>query len=98
MWIEEYEKLMFGENHSNETMAVAVDMKYKHMPELLFKYRLFSQHSFEALRDDFLFSSQPKEFNDIFEGPIEVSQQKVSENFYQKIYNKISVPFFMIEK
>jgi len=89
VWIDEYEKLMFGENHSKETMVAAVEMKYNYMPELLFKYRSFSQHSLEALRDDFLYSSQPKEFNDIFEGPIEIFHQKASENIYQKTYNSI---------
>ena len=48
-WLEEYEELMFGPFHSQETMSRAADMKYKHMPDMLFKYRACSENSFEAL-------------------------------------------------
>ena len=91
MWIEEYEKLMFGENHTQDTMALGADLKLANMPELLFKYRPIDEHSLEALQGDFLFSSQPQIFNDPFEGPIEISIPEAKGNMYQKVYDDVRV-------
>lgn len=88
-WQEEYEELMFGPSHSLETMSRAADMKYQYMPDLLFKYRACSEHAFEALEQDFLFSSQPSEFNDIFECAIEIVDKNVEGNIYQKTYDSL---------
>jgi len=88
-WLKDYEELMFGPLHSEKTMSLAVDIKYRHMPDLLFKYRCCSNSTFEALEEDFLFSSQPSEFNDIFEGAIEIISEDAEKNFYQKVYNDL---------
>lgn len=54
-WLEEYEKLMFGPSHSEQTMSQAADIKYQYMPNMFFKYRSCSESAFEALEQDFLF-------------------------------------------
>lgn len=94
-WLKEYEELMFGPVHTERTMARAAEIKYEHMPNILFKYRSCSPNTFEALENDFLFSSQPSEFNDIFEGAIEIVIEEAQRNIYQKTYDNLrtSNPF-----
>ena len=87
MWITEYEQQMFGPDHTLETMDKAAELKNKHMPDVLYKYRGVSQNTLEALRDDFLFSSQPQEFNDIFEGSISLKKSAIIANLYRKLYS-----------
>ena len=48
-WLEEYEELMFGPSHSEQTMSQAADIKYQYMPNMFFKYRSCSKNAFEAL-------------------------------------------------
>lgn len=86
MWIIEYEQQMFGPDHTLETMDKAAELKNKHMPDVLYKYRGVSQNTLEALRNDFLFSSQPQEFNDIFEGSITLQKPAIVANLYRKLY------------
>lgn len=88
-WLKEYEELMFGPVHTARTMARAAEIKYEHMPNILFKYRSCSPNTFEALENDFLFSSQPSEFNDIFEGAIEIVIEEAQRNIYQKAYDNL---------
>ena len=88
-WREEYEELMFGPSRTEKTISRAVEIKNEHMPELLFKYRQCSENSFDALERDYLFSSQPSEFNDIFEGAIEISSADAKSNLYQKTYKRL---------
>lgn len=96
-WIDEYEGLMFGPSHTEQTMSRAADIKYQHMPDMLFKYRSCSENAFEALEQDFLFSSQPSEFNDIFECSIEIIGTDAERNVYQKTYDNLKTtnPFLI---
>ena len=88
-WLIKYEDLMFGDHHSEESMAEAAVMKYDHMPELLFKYRSCTPETFEALDNDFLFSSQPRLFRDPFEGPISIEKKNVKKKIVEKTYTAI---------
>ena len=78
---------MFGKDHTPETMAKATELKLANMPILLYKYRAINDHSLEALQNDFLFSTEPQQFNDPFEGPIEISISEANGNAFQKAYN-----------
>lgn len=98
-WLEEYEELMFGPSHSEQTMSQAADIKYQYMPNMFFKYRSCSKNAFEALEQDFLFSSQPSKFNDIFEGAIEIVSEKAERNFHQEVYNSMkSTNRFLVDR
>ncbi len=94
-WLNEYEELMFGEHHTEETMTRAAEMKAAHMPELLFKYRSCSAETFTALEEDYLYSAQPKLFNDPFEGPISILRDDVAKKLSQTSYSEIrsKLPF-----
>lgn len=74
-------------------------MKSAHMPDSLFKYRSCNDHSFEALKNDFLFSAQPREFNDIFEGAIEIVNLDATKNIFQKTYDNLRKEYpFLIDR
>ena len=92
-WIEEYEHLMFGPNHSETTMNQAAEIKLKFMPDILYKYRACSEYTFAALEGDFLYSAQPSEFNDIFEGAIEIVDDKAKQNINRKVYDSLRVKY-----
>lgn len=89
MWQEVYEKLMFGNSHTIETMSEAVNIKNEHMPNVLYKYRHISENTLSALQSNVLFSSPPQYFNDLFEGNIRILFPSAIQNFYQKSYDRI---------
>lgn len=88
-WLPEYEHLMFGKDATLQSIDEAAQIKALHMPETLYKYRSCNKHAFEALENDFLFSSSPSEFNDLFEGSIIINREKVFQNTVQKVYDKL---------
>ena len=98
-WLKEFEELMFGPAHTKETMELAAQIKLNYMPELLFKYRHCSEYTIQALECDFLYSSQPSLFNDIFEGPIQIERKNIEKSFCQETYRKLrkKYPFFIDE-
>ena len=87
-WQEEYLELMFGNDHSSDSMRVAAEIKYLHMPESLYKYRSFSKNTISALRNDCLYSSNPDSLNDIRESPIEIMTERIRQKTLQEAYNK----------
>lgn len=87
-WHNAYLELMFGNNHTEKTMNVAAEIKYKHMPEFLYKYRCFSDNHISALKDDCLFSSSADYLNDIREAPIKILTDKLRQRALQKAYDK----------
>lgn len=89
VWIDDYAELMFGENHNLHTMEQGADLKNQNMPCLLYKYRKINDFTLEALEGDFLFSSQPRDFNDPFEGPVGILQSEAIENIYQRTYTNM---------
>ena len=88
-WHEEYVELMFGANHTQETMEKAANIKYQHMPPLLYKYRAFNDKSISALKNDYLMSAPPNEFNDLFEGSVLINKERVFANIHKKVYDEI---------
>lgn len=94
-WHNEYLELMFGPGHTLETMSKAADIKYQHMPERLYKYRPISENTIAALRGDYLISSPPRIFNDMFEGSLLIDKANVNANTCQRTYDNLreSHPF-----
>jgi hypothetical protein len=88
-WLIKYEELMFGDHPSEVSIAEAEEMKYDHMPQLLFKYRSCTPETFEALENNFLYSSQPKLFKDPFEGPISIVIQDAMGKIIEKTYSSM---------
>lgn len=98
MWKTEFAELMFGEQHTLDTMAVAADLKLLHMPDILYKYREATEASIQALQEDFLYSSQPDQFNDIFESAIYLDKDKIVENIWQTTYDSLSINGLLLPK
>lgn len=88
-WHNEYLELMFGPGHTLVTMSKAADIKYQHMPERLYKYRPISENTIAALREDYLMSSPPWRFNDIFEGSLLIDKAKAIANTSQRTYDNL---------
>ena len=88
-WIDEYVDLMFGKNQNVEAISAAADLKLKFMPELLYKYRSINERSIDALQNDYLYSSQPENFNDVFEGAIGFNELDIKQNMFKSTYNSI---------
>jgi len=80
---------MFGKTHSIQTMSLAADMKLKHMPDLLYKYRSFNNKTLDALKNDYLVSSPANEFNDALEGLTIINRIEVSKGINQKCYDDL---------
>lgn len=89
----EYAKLMFGVNRTRETIAAAAEMKYRYMPERLFKYRDTRENKLDALRGDYLMSSPPSKLNDIFEGSLYINKDEATKRICQFCYNNIRLKY-----
>lgn len=89
IWLEEYEDLMFGKNRTLETMSKAATLKLEQMPAVLYKYRACKDETLDALENDFLYSSVPSEFNDMFEGAIIIERTDAQQRLLQKCYDEL---------
>lgn len=87
IWINEYETLMFGADHTLHTMDLAAELKYKHMPEILYKYRNFDPRKLDALKNDYQICSDPITFNDPYESPIRFLLGKINRNIVINTFN-----------
>jgi hypothetical protein len=73
-WIKQYEQEMFYKG--DEGVVAAVDIKYKNMSPLLYKYRPDNENSINAFKNDILFFSAPSMFNDPYESLIKKPNNK----------------------
>lgn len=88
-WQQEYLELMFGKNHTRETMEKAAILKYQYMPNSLYKYRNADKKSIAALRDSVLYSAEPSTFNDYKEVPIIIRSDVIKNRILQPEYDSL---------
>jgi len=66
-WIDELKKLFFSPNHNDVDVPSAVDLKLKHIPQRLFKYRTFGKYSLDNLKNNTLWCCKASQFNDPYD-------------------------------
>ena len=87
-WLEEYQQLMFHSGNTIEAMAKASVMKFEHMPDRLYKYRMFCPNHIKALNEGVLYSASMDSLNDIKELNIVITE-KAKETLQQRTYDDI---------
>lgn len=85
-WIEEYVHLLFPVNGSDINISCAQALKKSHTPTKLYKYRTFSPHSLDALKNSDLFVSKAVNLNDPFECAVNVSSD---EYFFESLKKQV---------
>jgi hypothetical protein len=66
-WFQEYKKLVFSNTTSVNQVDRAISLKYEHVPKTLYKYRSINEYSLKNLKDDSIWLSDPKNFNDPYD-------------------------------
>jgi hypothetical protein len=66
-WIDELKKLFFSPNLYGVDVPRAVDLKLKHIPKRLFKYRTFGKYSLDNLKNNTLWCCKASQFNDPYD-------------------------------
>ncbi len=91
MWKKNFKKLMFPIDPKKLDIEGAIELKYKHIPKSLFKYRPFdsNNHSLTILKNDLLNLSSPNEFNDPFDCSLTVSAPKLGNASFIKNMDRI---------
>ena len=87
-WREEYLRLLFESDNSDETRTKAADLKFDHMPDRLYKYRGFNEGHISALEDGVLYAAPLDSLNDIRESNLVISE-KAEELFNQRQYESL---------
>ena len=62
----------------------ALELKYKHIPNSLYKYKSFSSNNLEILNNDIIYLSDPKKFND----PYDCSLNMIANDLAKKAFKK----------
>lgn len=94
-WLQEYEIMMFGMQHTRLSMERAAEIKFDHMPDKLYKYRSFSENHKQALCHSVLYSSLPTSFNDFVDTNLIISEEaqcKMTQKVYNSFRNKFGFP------
>lgn len=91
-WHEEYRKLMFDSDGKMEKLIRAVNIKFEHMPDHLYKYRCFTQNHISALEGDVLYFSSIHDFNDIMESNLYITKKAV-ERIHQHMYDSLRIKY-----
>lgn len=66
-WFQEYKKLIFSKSTSIEQLNEATSLKYEHIPRTLYKYRAIKDYALDNLKDNSIWLSDPKNFNDPYD-------------------------------
>ena len=91
-WQEEYRELLFGANHTEESIAKAIELKYNHMPKHLYKYRCFTDNHLSALKAGRLYATSTISLNDTKETNV-VFSDNIEKLFIQKAYDCVKDQF-----
>lgn len=75
MWLEEYERLL--RDPAPNSFQAAVDLKARHRPPSVFKYRVVSNESLNSLRRGDVWLSRPRSFNDGYDSAMVVDHGRL---------------------
>lgn len=85
-WLNRYSELMFGPNHTFESMTEAAKLKFFNMPDKLYKYRAFNDHTWESLKNDTLYVQVTSKQNDLKEANIFITPE-AEASVWQHLYD-----------
>lgn len=74
MWMDDYERLL--RDQAPKAFQAAVDLKARHRPASVFKYRTLSQQSLDSLRRGYVWLSHPQSFNDGYDSAMFVDYDR----------------------
>ena len=84
MWLEEYEKLLFSPDHTDESTLAATILKNNNIPALVYKYRVVNENSLRALKEGVLIAAAPRTLNDPNEVELYLDIKKRWSEFYKE--------------
>lgn len=99
MWLNEYERLMFGIDNDEEKTVRGIEMKNNNMPNILYKYRCVNENNLNAFLNDEIYLSSVSEFNDIQESKLNIEYEQVRNHVYsvlkQPMKEKLGIDFVL---
>ena len=88
-WIDEYIKLLFPVSNIDLKIEEAVKLKYVNTPNSLFKYRTCNEYSFTNLEEDYIWMSNPVNFNDPYDCGISFKSEPLQVSLLRSKLNYI---------
>lgn len=73
IWIDEYERMLI----SPGDFQPIVDLKAKHFPKSIFKYRDVNPYNLDALRNNYVWFAAPKTMNDPYDSACKVDESRI---------------------
>lgn len=88
IWIDDYLALLFPPESKDLQIEEAQTLKYRHIPNALYRYRQFNDYTIENLRNEQEWQSYPCEFNDPSDSRLQVNIETIkNELFFEKLLN-----------
>lgn len=100
-WKDEFFRSLFSTASSKVKIDEAMELKYKHIPTSLFKYRRFDtkKHNINNLKNDELWFSISKDFNDPYDCLLTIRHNEIRDYFIknslERIYKKNNFENFL---
>jgi hypothetical protein len=89
MWIDQYIKFMFPVNEADVRLDAAMQLKLKHLPQSLYKYRAVSENSLDNLLNDTIWVTNASNFNDPYDCALTLDlTDSLERNLSQKFLGK----------
>ncbi|GAV21834.1 DUF2971 domain-containing protein [Carboxydothermus pertinax] len=82
MWIKEFLRLLFPLNPDEMRIEEAIQLKHRHIPNALYRYRSLSEYSLDNLKNERERLSYPSEFNDPFDASIKINYALLSKELF----------------
>lgn len=70
LWLKKYDDLMFSSFDNKNNVNDAMQLKNDNLPKVIYKYREFSDQTFDALMNDRLYLPAIENLNDPYEGEL----------------------------
>lgn len=99
-WLNQYRVLMFGRDHTYDTMTEGAKLKFVHLPAKLFKYRVLNDHTWDDLSNDTLFVRKTSVQNDTREANIILTpdaETSIRQQLFDDMTRTYGLPRVMVK-
>lgn len=85
MWKDDFVELLFSNDQTKINAIKSAKLKYENFPSYLYRYRPCDDYSIDSLKDDKIFLSDPRKFNDPYDCAFMLTNFNVDNKFINQI-------------
>ena len=91
-WKSEFCNILFSQNQDSENFDKANRLKISNLPKSLFRFRAWKDHSLKEIRENKIWLSNPRTFNDPYDCYVTADYKKIVLSLFRKFPHTRTIP------